>query len=133
MRGTWEGIMHDAEGHRAKATLTVEEVFESFDQKSAPHALRSAPAKGSVTFAVAGSEHPGKEQRGAITVGQSDQGGIHMEMQLPDVGLVQFDGRVIEVQHHARAAMIGTYAVLGPRKEAISAGVAIFWNYAEVR
>ncbi|MCY1047591.1 hypothetical protein OV208_40205 [Corallococcus sp. bb12-1] len=114
LKGEWSGVLSDAEGFQARATLVLD---------------GDTSIQGTVSYTLIGTHEPGPEQRGTVQ-GKSAGDQVQLELKLEGRGAVQFRGEVAKVKHHARAALLGTYHVAGTQDEPVSAGVAIFWQYA---
>lgn len=117
LNGNWSGMMLDGEGFQARSSLNIE--------------VSRQEIKGSVKFQLVKEHEPGKEQTGEVRGSVDEAGDIKLQYRLAQQGVVTFEGRVLKVRYHARAAICGTYRVGEEKQEPLAGGVAIFWLFAE--
>lgn len=119
MQGKWDGLMHDVEGFDARATL------ELTDQ--------GGRLAGRFSYQVVAKHELAKPVEGAIEGKRGKTGLVELSGKLEGFGVVRFEGRAVDVQHHARAALVGTYTVASQQQKEIGQGTAIFWLFADKR
>lgn len=118
MKGMWNGLMHDAEGHKAHVELELDQAGKELS--------------GEVCYTPI-STHKEKEIRGPVS-GTVRDDRVSLKFELRDdrsAQTVTFEGQVREVKVHARAALLGRYDVSSDRSQTLAGGVGILWLYED--
>ncbi len=116
-RDTWSGLMLDVEGARARVSVDLDATAES--------------PQGEVRVTLV-TEDKGEETKGRV-VARSAGGDVRLVFELEGQTTVEVVGRRLPLQHHARAAIYGTYQARGGRAPSLSAGVIVLWLYAGIQ
>lgn len=119
LQGKWDGLMHDVEGFDARASLEL--------------ADEDGRIKGRFKYEVVTHHELAKPIEGAIEGRRSKNGLVELAGKLDSGGAVRFEGHAVDVKHHARASIIGTYTVSVGQEQATGQGSAIFWLFAAKR